>query len=167
MSDAQETPAESRPVVSRRASRWEQQRSDWYKDAARTEISSQTAYLLWGFGLSALALVGVGSSWLPDLKGFVALAAALACALTIHGLRGGRAWSRWVGGVVALALFAVQVYALVLGALLEEGPSLPQWIFGALVGLMWGSISLFLLRPGASELFRQAREGAPEGGSAD
>jgi hypothetical protein len=134
---------------------WERKRAEWHRDAARSEAQAAAGWLPWIFGLAALVLASYGFGHLASLLGWIAIALALGCLVTIQGLRTGREWARWLGGSVAAGLFGIQVTGLTL--LPAEHLFSPRGAADVLLTIIWGSIAWRLLGPRGRELSRSAR----------
>ena len=85
--------------------------------------------------------------------GWAALGAAAACLVVFWGLRAGREWARWVGGVLA-ALLALSNFV---GLFFAHDWTWYQWVWALLLPLLWASVAWSLLKASARPLFARAR----------
>ena len=146
-------------MTPKRESLWEKKRSDWYRDAARTEIAEETSYFSFLFAFGSLALLAHGLSQFSQPEGWAALAGAVALIVSWRGLRTGKEWARWLAGLISIA-FGLGLLARVL--FVTDGAGLLLLGWDGAFAVLWSGTAYYLLGPGGRERFERARVGVPD-----
>ena len=146
---------------------WSKKRSDWYRDAARSEIVENTYYLWPIFALGSLALLAHGLTRLDTTEGWISLACVPLILLLWRALATGREWARWALGLPICALALVSIVALVMQWVSVSEETLSEAIRSTVATSFVFFTAAVLLGPGSKERFAQARDGLPEETSAE